>query len=410
MNQQKNKHDNAMPESWDASIHALFLQDKINDAIAILVKKLNDTSSDKPKGLFEQLSCYLFLIKDYKGSSSILKKAHDLYPNDKNLLNNLGVSLLISQSYQEAIHYVSKHLKKNPKDFNGWDSLASAYFRMGNQEKATKAGKNALLLKDREYGSLSPNDTWMLPEQSIKTLTSNKKKVIAFSLWGNEKRYIFGALRNLLLAPDLYPEWELWFYVDNTVSKGFLDLIKELGGKVMLQADNQSLREKLCWRFAVANEPSIGYFLVRDADSVFSFRESLAVQEWIKSNKHFHIIRDWWTHTELILAGMWGGIGGILPNIKTLLDSYSPDAVTAPNIDQWFLRDCLWRYIKKSYLAHDRCYSYGVSRLIPGPLPSGNQHIGACEYHQRPEFQEKILAAWLDRGKKKAENSPISLP
>jgi hypothetical protein len=224
--------------------------------------------------------------------------------------------------------------------------------------------------------------------------------VIAFSLWGNEKRYIFGALRNLLLAPDLYPDWELWFYTDSSVSPGFRDLIVQLSGKVILQEENQNQKEKLCWRLAVANDDSVGYFLVRDVDSVFSVRECNAVQEWLNSEKHFHIIRDWWTHTDLILAGLWGGVAGILPNIKKLLNNYSPNALTSSNIDQWFLRDCMWCYIKTSSLIHDRCYSNGHTLPIPGPLPEGDLHIGACEYHQRPELQEKLLAAWLDRGRK----------
>jgi tetratricopeptide (TPR) repeat protein len=393
-----NPHENATPENWDNSIHQIFLKGNIHKAIENTVNGLNAATDKKPKGLLIQLSYYLFLLKDYTGASHILKSAHKLYPEDDKLLLNLGISLSRNQKYKESIHYISQYLKNNKKDFTGWDSLASSYYHLSNYDKSTKAGNNSLLLKDRLYSE--PDNTWLLPKTPISELTKNKKKVIAFSLWGNEKRYIFGALRNLLLAYDLYPDWELWFYTDSSVSSGFHDVIKQLGGKIILQTENQSQREKLCWRFAVANDDTVGYFLVRDVDSVFSIRECNAVQEWLNSDKHFHIIRDWWTHTDLILAGLWGGVAGILPNMKTLLNNYSPNSVTTSNIDQWFLRDCIWRYIKTSSLIHDRCFSDGRSLPVPGPLPEGNFHIGSCEFHQRPEFQEKILAAWLDRGRK----------
>jgi len=394
-------HEKATPDNWDKSIHQSFLNGHIHKAIEAIVNAINAATDKKPKGLLIQLSYYLFIIKDYAGASHILKNAHQLYPEDENLLLNIGISLSRNKMYQESIQYVSQYLKKNKTNFTGWDSLANSYYHTGAPEKATKAGNNALLLKDRL--NKDPENTWLLPDTSISGLTQNKKKVIAFSLWGNEKRYIFGALRNLLLAPDIYPDWELWFYTDNSVSPGFHELIEQLGGKVILQEKNQSQRDKLCWRFSVANDETVGYFLVRDVDSVFSVREYIAVQKWMNSGKHFHIIRDWWTHTDLMLAGMWGGVAGVLPNIKTLLADYFPNSVTTPNIDQWFLRDRIWNYVKKSCLIHDRCFSYGGSQKIPGPTPDGNIHIGSCEYSQRPEFQEKILSAWLDRGRNKKD-------
>ena len=36
--------------------------------------------------------------------------------------------------------------------------------------------------------------------------------------------------------------------------------------------------------------------------------------------------------------------------------SYQPSTMETPNIDQWFLRDCLWRYLRQSARVHDRCF------------------------------------------------------
>lgn len=388
-----------IPDNWDNDIHQLWLAGQAENTIKACVEKINSfTEEKKPKGLLVQFGYYLFLINDFKSSSAILKTAHELYPDDKEVLLNFAVSLSRAKLNKEAVGALKKLLKDDPMNFVAWDSIASSYYRIGEFEKSARSGNNSLRIKDKRYGT--PDDKWELPKEDIATYTKDKKRVIAFSLWGNEKRYIFGALRNLLLAPDLFPDWELWFYVDNSVSPGFLDIIKQLGGQVLLQPDNQTQREKLCWRFNVANDENVGYFLVRDADSVFSLREANAVEEWIQSEKWFHIIRDWWTHTDLILAGLWGGVAGVLPNIQDTLSQYSPNSVTTPNIDQWFLRDCLWRHIKTSCLTHDRCFNFdGNAKPVPGKIPNDNIHIGSCEFHQRPEFQTTILSAWIQQGR-----------
>ena len=45
------------------------------------------------------------------------------------------------------------------------------------------------------------------------------RRVIAFSLWGSNPKYVIGAIRNAELAERLYPGWVCVFYIDfNTVS------------------------------------------------------------------------------------------------------------------------------------------------------------------------------------------------
>lgn len=400
----ENTGQKTIPDDWDADTHDHWEKGKINVAIESIINKINSFKGKKPKGFLVQASYYFFLLKDYKASSLMLKNTHEFYPEDQEVLLNLGVSLSRAKNYSESIEYTKKYLKDDPQKFVGWDSLASCYAHIGDYEKSAKAGNNSLIIKDKLHGV--PDASWSLPKKDIKEFVDGKKRVIAFSLWGNQKRYIYGALRNLLLAPDIYPDWELWFYVDNSVSPGFLEIIGQLGGKIFLQPENQSERDKLCWRFKVSNHPEVGYFLVRDIDSVFSIREFQAVQEWLASDKWFHIIRDWWTHTDLILAGLWGGISGVLPDLQKLLDDYQPNSVATPNIDQWFLRDCVWKYVKRSCFIHDRCFKHHNSVPLPG-TPNNDFHVGICEHTQRPDFQEKMLSAWIRLGQ---EQTPTPTP
>jgi len=158
-----------------------------------------------------------------------------------------------------------------------------------------------------------------------------------------------------------------------------------------------TLAEKLSWRFFVANDDDVGYFLIRDADSVFSQRESLAVNEWLASDRFFHVMRDWWTHTELILAGMWGGVSGVLPDMQAQLSQYQSQTriLETPNADQIFLRETIWPHVRQSVLIHDRCFRPRDSCLWPGLQPDGKMHVGQNEYAVREQAQMQFLKSKL---------------
>jgi hypothetical protein len=47
------------------------------------------------------------------------------------------------------------------------------------------------------------------------------KKIIAFSIWGNNYRYLGGALQNAELALHFYPNWICRFYIGQSTRKDF---------------------------------------------------------------------------------------------------------------------------------------------------------------------------------------------
>ncbi len=384
-----------LPKNWDEKSHILWLDNKKNDAIQSAVKILNQYGVEKPKHIFEQLSYYSFLLKDYQGGCFLLEQALTQYPNDIQIMRNLAVFYSRMGDYKKAIFYSNKVIDLDASDYVVLDTLANVYSKIGNYTMASQSGTNSLILKDKQHTDKKISKNFS--NKSASDFVNNKKRVISFALWGDNKRYLYGALRNLLLAHDIYPGWELWFYVDNSVPKNFINIIKELGGIIHIQENGETLKEKLCWRFKVANNQEVGYFIVRDVDSVISVREFNAVQEWIQSDKLFHIIRDWWSHTDLILAGLWGGVAGVLPNIDTMLKEYTHTSMETQNIDQWFLRDSVWSYVKENCLIHDRCFAHHNSVKLPGKIPSGYTHIGSDEFAQNREFQEKFLSPWLDK-------------
>jgi len=98
------------------------------------------------------------------------------------------------------------------------------------------------------------------------------------------------------------------------------------------------------WRFEAIDYTNVEIMLSRDTDSRFLLREKLAVDEWLNSDKIFHIMRDHPYHTELIMGGMFGvKKNNIIKNWKILIDDYNPTLIYY-GYDQFFLRDYISTY------------------------------------------------------------------
>ena len=131
------------------------------------------------------------------------------------------------------------------------------------------------------------------------------KKVISYSLWRTNSKYTVGAIWNAETAKEFYPDWVCRFHVGRDVPH----LIK----KKLQSYDNVELIERvepcdwtgMFWRFEDASDPNVDIMISRDTDSRLGMREKFAVNEWITSDKGFHIMRDHPYHATEILGGMW---------------------------------------------------------------------------------------------------------
>lgn len=148
-----------------------------------------------------------------------------------------------------------------------------------------------------------------------------KKNKICFSLWGDSRKYWNGALRNVEIVSELLPDFNCRFYVDKYCNENDINGLRSHNGTEVILVDSDTSWHGMFWRFYAVAETD-GVFLSRDTDSRISEREIYAINEWLDSDKKFHIMRDHPYHTVPILGGMWGCRGGILKNIETLIDSW----------------------------------------------------------------------------------------
>jgi hypothetical protein len=373
-----------LPKGWNAEAHGQWEAGKRAEAVGTTLTAIHHAKPPTAE-LALQAGYYLFIIGDLPLARQILEAGRQAYPDHLDLLLNLAVLQDRTKASAEARATLEHYVELGGDDPNAFDGLCAACHRTGDDEAAREWGRRSIEEKTRIAAAASP---------PLKLGKARKKgaKVIAFSLWGSNPRYLRGALHNQIRASLLYPEFRCRFYVDSSVPADLIEALQAEGAEIVMEEGEPSQRHRLTRRFLVADDKSVAVYLVRDADSLVNARETAAVREWLGSGKAFHAMRDWWTHTDPILAGMWGGLGGVLPPLEPLIESYKSGVLETPNWDQWFLRDRVWPSVRKHSLVHDRLFGTEGSHPFPGSEPLGNLHVGQNEAAVRAEQQARELA------------------
>lgn len=177
------------------------------------------------------------------------------------------------------------------------------------------------------------------------------KKVISYSLWGAKPEYTVGALKNAELAKEIYPDWICRFYAGkNTCIKTILGLCLLDNTEIFIMNEEGDWNG-MFWRFSIASDLTVDVAIIRDTDSRLSMREKYAVDEWLDSDKGFHIMRDHPYHQIEICGGMWGIKKGVLPQMHDLIESFEKQ--NCWQTDQNFLKEKVYHLIKDNTMVHD---------------------------------------------------------
>jgi hypothetical protein len=162
------------------------------------------------------------------------------------------------------------------------------------------------------------------------------KKVVAVSLWGNDLRYVKGAIKNSHLAAEHYSDWEFRVYAESHLHEYLKGIPAIVLPPIAGWANGRF------WRFAPAFEPDVEVMISRDCDSRIGRREAVCVNEWLSSGKKFHVIRDHERHYDFpMLAGMWGVRGGLPLTVRDTIPEWAKDA-SAYLVDQIWLGNKIW--------------------------------------------------------------------
>lgn len=202
------------------------------------------------------------------------------------------------------------------------------------------------------------------------------KNVIAYSLWGDHPMYWIGALKNIDLAKKYFPGWICRFYIDSSCSTDLIESIKGENVEVVLVESKDSFHG-MFWRFWAVEDPEVDVFLSRDCDSRFTDREVAAINEWLQSDKDFHIMRDHPYHTVPILGGMWGCRRGILRDVNFSKSIEQWDQFHRKGIDQDYLGRIIYPFVKDKAMEHSEFGLNFGGEIRPFPTKRENyEYVG----------------------------------
>jgi len=217
---------------------------------------------------------------------------------------------------------------------------------------------------------------------------STPHNVASFSIWGDNLLYTDGMKHNIKLMYKYFPEWECRIYIDDSVAEDIVQYYTSHGAIIYVR-DNSVDSSGMMWRFEVMFDINIDLFIIRDADSRITYREVLAINEWMLSGKSFHVMRDNIQHNTAILGGMWGGRVRKTMKYKDIF--YSIDVGTNKGSDQLFLTRVLWNDVKHDMICHDTYKNFrpliGIEKDFPIPIQNGH-YVGEIikRYDESGEF------------------------
>ncbi len=178
-------------------------------------------------------------------------------------------------------------------------------------------------------------------------------KIISYSLFGNQKIYRFSLLKNIELAKELLPDWKLRIHICSSIDKQFVEKCKKSNTEVIVKFRNFE-HEQWLWRF-LPMEENHEVVIVRDVDTRIFNRDINLINDWLKTDFKFHIVRENVGSHWPIMAGLWGGKKPSL-KISDKFEKWAKGRVKNMNYinDQTFLAKYVYPQIRKNLVVYSK--------------------------------------------------------
>ncbi len=321
------------------------------------------------------MAAHYFNIGRFDLAMAAASLAYEINASPENE-SNLVSSLLRGQQIEQAIAITSS--KDSQLDPIRQASLMNELLaRTSDIEQCKVWGLKALKLKDAATKEAKQPVVPILHRFNMDT---PNRHIIAFSLWGTGERFLRGAIENAIATRYIYPGWTARFYVDKSVPAPVIQTLRQEGAEILSIPKMPAAEFGLFWRFLVEDDESVALYICRDADSVINVKERAAVADWLSSGKAFHVMRDNRTHSELVLAGMWGAHRGNIGKMALRIKEYRKSRAKLLNSrieDQLFLRDEIWPLMKDRVCIQDSFFGFKETHKFRTGMGLGaNRHIG----------------------------------
>lgn len=324
---------------------------------------------------------------DFEAARKAARSALNILPQHMGVLSDYALCLMRLGDYRQA-HAIYLGIFNAPPALQAqasetWlDGLTEVCGHLGLRNDVRQYGKLSLARADARHGRPSAQ-----VQSAVRPVAfcpdSPQRNIIAYTLFGDSPRYCESAIANVQVAKELFPAWRCRVYLDDSVPALIQQRLAQAGAQVVdMSGSAADGVHPLMWRFLVVDDPGVDRYLIRDADSLLSEREQVAVEQWLASSYLFHHIRDCFTHTELILAGLWGGCRGALPPLKPSMQAWLAQQSDVNRFaDQIFLREQVWPLLRQSVLSHDEWFDFHHAQPFPAHPPIRWQterfHVGS---------------------------------
>ncbi|MEG3111283.1 tetratricopeptide repeat protein [Pantoea sp. T14] len=306
-------------------------------------------------------------------------------PNQMQVLSDYALCLMrlgqYNKSYKiyQKIYQAPAALRATASET--WlDGLTEVCGWLGKNEEVARYGLESLNQSDARF-SQGQRYAYPAPQPEPIDLSQPEQNVISFSLYGGQPRYCETLIKNVEVAQEFYPGWVCRVYLDDTVPKHVWQRLEQRHVQLVDMSHEKTIFPTL-WRFLVMDDPAVKRYIVRDADSLLSEREVAAVNAWLASPYWFHHMRDYYSHTELLLAGMWGGCHGVFNNVEQSMRDFIAQYEGSERFtDQYFLKVALWPTVRESILNHDDIFNFYQAQPWPAHAPirwkTDSFHVGS---------------------------------
>jgi hypothetical protein len=195
------------------------------------------------------------------------------------------------------------------------------------------------------------------------------KKIISFSLYGNDPKYYLGAEQNIIEAKEIYSDWICRFYCKKNVPN--FDKLKNIQDIEFISVDDSEIIPTIYLRFLAIDDKDVDVCIFRDCDSIVNSKEKIAVDEWLKSDKILHTMHDNnGGHFDEVMAGMWG--------MKKVLNYYIREKIInflekenkknyVYRDDQIFLKKYILKDFENSWIDHNSTSTYRYKSSVNFP-------------------------------------------
>ena len=197
-------------------------------------------------------------------------------------------------------------------------------------------------------------------------------KAISFCLFGNKPKYTRGIVENLKIIREKLPEFCVYIFLGTGVPD---EVITECESFPHVHIVRSTEADMVLPALRICYPVEADILFARDADSRINARDLWVMNEFMKSNKSFHIVRDHVCHVAKIMAGLCGRRRSVQPAI--MFEKWKVGELFYYGTDEVFLENVVYPQVAQDALFHcsANCYPGEDVQPMP-PLENSTDFLG----------------------------------